>query len=158
MLLVWLIFSEFSVINPVSSLQAKDSPLTSTNFVRITKELKNKDQYSQVLFSCSVRMVGFLHFNFTVMKWQKLCICIAKAFAEYSWTRGGCYTGINVTIMFYVVPWYGFFYTVETVTYSWVWVALDWQTNIFSIFSISSGQWKISWYEFELISPTPKLN
>uniref|UniRef100_A0A673L0A4 Unconventional myosin-Ig-like n=1 Tax=Sinocyclocheilus rhinocerous TaxID=307959 RepID=A0A673L0A4_9TELE len=40
---------------------AKDSPLTSTNFVRITKELKNKDQYSQVLFSCSVRMLNWFN-------------------------------------------------------------------------------------------------
>uniref|UniRef100_A0A673IA19 Unconventional myosin-Ig-like n=1 Tax=Sinocyclocheilus rhinocerous TaxID=307959 RepID=A0A673IA19_9TELE len=40
---------------------AKDSPLTSTNFVRITKELKNKDPYSQVLFSCSVRMLNWFN-------------------------------------------------------------------------------------------------
>uniref|UniRef100_A0A672KVZ3 Unconventional myosin-Ig-like n=1 Tax=Sinocyclocheilus grahami TaxID=75366 RepID=A0A672KVZ3_SINGR len=40
---------------------AKDSPLTSTNFVHITKELKNKDQYSQVLFSCSVRMLNWFN-------------------------------------------------------------------------------------------------
>uniref|UniRef100_A0A8C1XTR4 Myosin IG n=1 Tax=Cyprinus carpio TaxID=7962 RepID=A0A8C1XTR4_CYPCA len=40
---------------------AKDSPLMSTNFVRITKELKNKDQYSQVLFSCSVRMLNWFN-------------------------------------------------------------------------------------------------
>uniref|UniRef100_A0A9J8BMQ2 Myosin IG n=1 Tax=Cyprinus carpio carpio TaxID=630221 RepID=A0A9J8BMQ2_CYPCA len=40
---------------------AKDSPLTSTNFVRITKELKNKDQYSQILFSCSVRMLNWFN-------------------------------------------------------------------------------------------------
>ncbi|CAM4634107.1 unnamed protein product [Leuciscus chuanchicus] len=39
----------------------KDSPLTSTNFVRITKELKNKDQYAQVLFSCSVRMLNWFN-------------------------------------------------------------------------------------------------
>uniref|UniRef100_A0A672L2J1 Unconventional myosin-Ig-like n=1 Tax=Sinocyclocheilus grahami TaxID=75366 RepID=A0A672L2J1_SINGR len=38
-----------------------DSPLTSTNFVHITKELKNKDQYSQVLFSCSVRMLNWFN-------------------------------------------------------------------------------------------------
>uniref|UniRef100_A0A8C1PLS9 Myosin IG n=1 Tax=Cyprinus carpio TaxID=7962 RepID=A0A8C1PLS9_CYPCA len=40
---------------------AKDSPLMSTTFVRITKELKNKDQYSQVLFSCSVRMLNWFN-------------------------------------------------------------------------------------------------
>lgn len=42
--------------------QTKDAPLTSSNFVRITKELKNKDQYGQVLFSCFVRMVGYRAF------------------------------------------------------------------------------------------------
>lgn len=40
---------------------AKDSPLTSSNFVRITKELKNKDQYGQVLFSCFVRMLNWFN-------------------------------------------------------------------------------------------------
>ncbi|GAA6088166.1 unconventional myosin-Ig isoform X1 [Tachysurus ichikawai] len=40
---------------------AKDSPLTSSNFVRITKELKNKDQYSQVLFSSFVRMMNWFN-------------------------------------------------------------------------------------------------
>lgn len=58
-LLLWLSFSESSIQRCVSSLQAKDSPLMSSNFVRITKELKNKDQYGQVLFSSAVRMVGF---------------------------------------------------------------------------------------------------
>uniref|UniRef100_A0AAR2K706 Myosin IG n=1 Tax=Pygocentrus nattereri TaxID=42514 RepID=A0AAR2K706_PYGNA len=42
-------------------LQARDCPLTSSNFVRITKELKNKDQYSQVLFSGFVRMLNWFN-------------------------------------------------------------------------------------------------
>uniref|UniRef100_A0A673IAB5 Unconventional myosin-Ig-like n=1 Tax=Sinocyclocheilus rhinocerous TaxID=307959 RepID=A0A673IAB5_9TELE len=42
-------------------LASVNSPLTSTNFVRITKELKNKDPYSQVLFSCSVRMLNWFN-------------------------------------------------------------------------------------------------
>ncbi|XP_046700385.1 unconventional myosin-Ig [Silurus meridionalis] len=40
---------------------AKDFPLTSSNFVRITKELKNKDQYGQVLFSSFVRMLNWFN-------------------------------------------------------------------------------------------------
>uniref|UniRef100_A0AAR2JA17 Myosin IG n=1 Tax=Pygocentrus nattereri TaxID=42514 RepID=A0AAR2JA17_PYGNA len=40
---------------------ARDCPLTSSNFVRITKELKNKDQYSQVLFSGFVRMLNWFN-------------------------------------------------------------------------------------------------
>lgn len=40
---------------------AKDSPLMSSNFVRITKELKNKDQYGQVLFSSAVRMLNWFN-------------------------------------------------------------------------------------------------
>ncbi|TRY93055.1 hypothetical protein DNTS_023831 [Danionella cerebrum] len=40
---------------------AKDSPLTSSNFVWVTKELKNKDQYGQVLFSSSVRMLNWFN-------------------------------------------------------------------------------------------------
>ncbi|XP_051949378.1 unconventional myosin-Ig isoform X2 [Xyrauchen texanus] len=39
----------------------KDSPVTSSNFVRITKELKNKDQYGQVLFSCFARMLNWFN-------------------------------------------------------------------------------------------------
>uniref|UniRef100_A0A8B9HZ74 Myosin IG n=1 Tax=Astyanax mexicanus TaxID=7994 RepID=A0A8B9HZ74_ASTMX len=51
---------------------ARDSPLTSTNFVRITKELTNKDQYSQVLFSGFVRMVGPLFlFIFTLSQFNR---------------------------------------------------------------------------------------
>ncbi|XP_076864280.1 unconventional myosin-Ig [Brachyhypopomus gauderio] len=40
---------------------ARDCPVTSSNFVRITKELKNKDQYSQVLFSGFVRMLNWFN-------------------------------------------------------------------------------------------------
>ncbi|XP_030645361.1 unconventional myosin-Ig [Chanos chanos] len=40
---------------------ARDSPLTSTNFVKITKDLKNKDQYNQILFSGSVRMLNWFN-------------------------------------------------------------------------------------------------
>ncbi|KAI4892993.1 hypothetical protein NFI96_015866 [Prochilodus magdalenae] len=40
---------------------ARDCPLTSSNFVRITKELKNKDQYNQVLFSGFVRMLNWFN-------------------------------------------------------------------------------------------------
>ncbi|XP_027033689.1 unconventional myosin-Ig isoform X1 [Tachysurus fulvidraco] len=40
---------------------AKDSPLTSSNFIRITKELKNKDQFSQILFSSFVRMLNWFN-------------------------------------------------------------------------------------------------
>ncbi|XP_066531605.1 unconventional myosin-Id-like [Hoplias malabaricus] len=43
------------------SARARDCPLTSSNFIRITKELKNKDQYSQVLFSGFVRMLNWFN-------------------------------------------------------------------------------------------------
>ncbi|XP_062865654.1 unconventional myosin-Ig [Trichomycterus rosablanca] len=39
----------------------KDSPTTSSNFMRILKELKNKDQFGQVLFSSFVRMLNWFN-------------------------------------------------------------------------------------------------
>uniref|UniRef100_A0A4W4HLI2 Myosin IG n=1 Tax=Electrophorus electricus TaxID=8005 RepID=A0A4W4HLI2_ELEEL len=38
-----------------------DCPLTSSNFVRTTKDLKNKDQYNQILFSGFVRMLNWFN-------------------------------------------------------------------------------------------------
>lgn len=39
----------------------RDSPLTSSAFVRVCKELKNKDEYGQVLFSSFCRKVNRFH-------------------------------------------------------------------------------------------------
>ncbi|XP_075867895.1 unconventional myosin-Ig isoform X2 [Nelusetta ayraudi] len=41
----------------------RDSPLTSSAFVRVCKELKNKDEYGQVLFSSFCRKLAFRDFS-----------------------------------------------------------------------------------------------
>lgn len=38
-------------------MQVRDSPLTSSAFLHVSKELKNRDQFSQVLFSGFCRKV-----------------------------------------------------------------------------------------------------
>lgn len=43
----------------LSYAQVRDSPLTSSAFVRVCKELKNKDEYGQVLFSGFCRKVQY---------------------------------------------------------------------------------------------------
>lgn len=44
----------------ISFIQVRDSPLTSADFVHVSKELKNKDEYSQVLFSSFCRKVQYV--------------------------------------------------------------------------------------------------
>lgn len=46
-----------SLIKKTSFLQARDSPLTSSAFLHVSKELKIRDEFSQVLFSGFCRKV-----------------------------------------------------------------------------------------------------
>lgn len=47
----------------LSNVQVRDSPLTGTAFVLVCKELKNKDEYGQVLFSSFCRKVQYGRFE-----------------------------------------------------------------------------------------------